>query len=163
MPLLNELKSSLKSKYSITVKHSLETFLGIHITYNTNGSITLSMPGYLTKLCSKYLTATDTPLATPMITDFNDEFQENAEPCDQKSVQTMIGEFIFTLKVRIDVCVAISKLSHRAKPLPTTRDVAAAKHLLRYFLGTLDSGITYYPTTSQRFWVLNLFTYCDAA
>ncbi len=161
--LIDELKAHLESKYTITEKKTLESFLGIHISYNHNGSITLTMPGYLTKLCTKYLSQDDTPLQTPMITNFNDEFQNDAPPCDQKLFQTMIGEFIFTLKVRIDVCVAISKLSHRARPSPTTRDLSAAKHLLRFFLGTIDVGITYYPATSDRFWILNMKTFCDAA
>jgi hypothetical protein len=43
----DELRAILETKYTITESQSLESFIGFHISYNTDSSITLSMPGYL--------------------------------------------------------------------------------------------------------------------
>ena len=93
-------------------------------------SITLSMPGQISKVCSKYLTEADTLLSTPMITNFNDDFQNASPLCDPVDYNCRIGELIFILKLRIDICFAISRLSHR-KVKPTVRDITATNHMYR--------------------------------
>ena len=61
------------------------------------------MSGYLQSLCKRYLPDATTALQSPMISNFNDKFQSNAPTCDKTTHQKLLGEIIFTLKVRIDV------------------------------------------------------------
>ena len=97
-----------------------------------------------------------------MITSFSDEFQDDSPPCDLQDYNSRIGELIFTIKVRIDLCFPLSRLSHR-RVKPTLRDLAATKHMYRYLLGTMSHGITYHPSTDQNKFVLQLMCWVDAA
>jgi hypothetical protein len=155
---IQQLRLLLSSKYTITESSSLESFVGIHVSYNRDNSITLSMPGQISKLCSKYLTSADMPLDTPMITNFDDDYQNDSPLCDPTDYNCRIGELIFILKVRIDICFSISRLSHR-RVQPTLRDLAATKHMYRYLLGTLHHGITYHASTSNNKFVLQLMAW----
>jgi histone deacetylase 1/2 len=157
-----QLRLLLSSKYTITESASIESFVGIHVSYNRDNSITLSMPGQISKLCSKYLTEADAPLDTPMISNFDDDFQNDSPLCDPEDYNRRIGELIFILKVRIDICFSISRLAHR-RVQPTIRDIAATKHMYRYLLGTLNHGITYHMSTNNNKFVLQLMTWVDAA
>ena len=159
---IQNLRQLLKSKYTITESFPLDSFVGIHIMYNVDKSITLSMSGQITKLCAKYLTANDTALNTPMLATFDEDFQNDSVLCDSQDYNCRVGEFIFLLKVRLDICLTISRLSHR-KVCPTVRDIAATKHLLRYLLGTRDDGITYHFTNNGDKYVLKLISWVDAA
>jgi hypothetical protein len=159
---IDNLRQLLKSKYTITESFPLDSFVGIHIVYNVDKSITLSMSGQITKLCAKYLTAIDTALNTPMLATFDEDFQNDSPLCDSQDYNCRVGEFIFLLKVRLDICFAISRLSHR-KVSPTVRDIAATKHLLRYLFGTRDDGITYHFTNNNDKYVLKLISWVDAA
>ena len=160
--LFEELRSALKSKYTITESPSLESFIGIHICYNSDGSITLSMPGYIKSLCKRYLDPSVMPLQAPMVSDFSDQFQNDAPPCSKEMYQKLLGEIIFTLKVRIDVFTAVSILSQR-NVAPTERDHSALLHILRYYLGTISHGITYHRCQQMNHFVVQMITWVDAA
>jgi hypothetical protein len=52
--LIDELKQQLQVEYTLTEAPSLESFIGFHITYNVNGSITISQPGFVTQLLEEH-------------------------------------------------------------------------------------------------------------
>lgn len=69
------------------------------------------MPGYIKSLCKRYLNPSIMPLQAPMISDFSDQFHNDTRRCCKETYQKLLGEIIYTLKVRIDVFTAVSILS----------------------------------------------------
>ena len=50
------------------------------------------------------------PMNIPMRTDFSDDFQNEAPPCDRTLYSTLLGMLIFVIRSRPDVAYAINRL-----------------------------------------------------
>ena len=50
---IDDLKQQLKIEYTLTQAPALESFIGIHIKYNDNGSMNLSQPGFIVQLLAR--------------------------------------------------------------------------------------------------------------
>jgi hypothetical protein len=161
--LVDELRRDLQSEYKITESPSVETFLGIHLQYNANGSLTMSQPGYILHLLEEYDMVDSNSVTTPISCCFNDEDQNDSPDLSQSDkdiYRNILGCLIHLLKTRPDISYAISRLAMRTNEL-TEKDISAIKRVLRYLKGTMYLGITFYP--SEHVDVTKLFVWVDAA
>ena len=162
--IIDELREQLKQEYTLTEAPSLESFIGIHIKYNLNGSMTLSQPGFIMQLLEEYGMLDSVLAKTPMSYLFNDEQQDNSNKLsyeEQKKFMSILGSLIFLLRTRADIAYAINRLSLRSTKA-TTLDMQALFRILRYLNGTRDLGITLCKDVTFSK-VVQLHAYVDAA
>jgi hypothetical protein len=160
---IDELKQQLQVEYTLTEAPSLESFIGIHIKYNDNGSMTLSQPGFIVQLLEEHDMLDSIIAKTPMSYMFNDEHQDDAEKLslsDQKKFMSILGSLIFLLRTRADIAYAINRLSLRSTKA-TMLDLQALLRVLRYLNGTRDLGITLCKDATLSK-VVQLHSYVDA-
>jgi hypothetical protein len=142
----------------------LESFIGINIQYNPNGSMTLSQPGFIGQLLEEHGMLDSVVAKTPMSYLFNDENQDAAERLsvsDHKKFMSVLGSLIFLLRTRADIAYAINRLSLRSTKA-TQLDLQALFRVLRYLNGTRTLGITLCQDVTIAK-VVQLHAYVDAA
>jgi hypothetical protein len=162
--LIDELKEQLQVEYTLTEAPSLESFIGVHLSYNANQSMTLSQPGFINQLLEEYSMLDSIPAKTPMSYLFNDEHQDNADKLsieDHKKFMSILGSLIFLLRTRADIAYAINRLSLRSSKA-TVLDMQALFRVLRYLNGTRQLGITLCKDATMSK-VIQLHAYVDAA
>ena len=158
-----ELIEIVKTKYEIVENINMESFLGYNILYNEDGSITITQPGFLSKLLKEYNLQGANGVTTPMDCNFNDEINDNAELCDNDNYRKLLGALIFLLKSRPDISFAVNKLAIRCEKA-TIKDYAALIRILRYLLATQDYGLTFNPTNySESKEIVKLYAWIDAS
>ena len=163
--LIDELCTTLKTKYILSESDNLETFLGVHIV-KEDGHLYLSQPGHIQKMCVEAgLTDETKPMYTPMRTDFNDQEQDDAPACDKSQFQTLLGMLIFVLRSRPDVAYAVNRLATRTKdPGPTTKDYEALKRVVRYLKTTAHLELVYAANCQAAAdAIFTLYAWSDAA
>jgi hypothetical protein len=157
--LIDELRQQLQKEYTLTEAPSLESFIGIHMKYNPNGSMS-----FIVQLLEEHGMLDSIVAKTPMSYLFNDEHQDNAERLslsDQKKFMSILGSLIFLLRTRADIAYAVNRLSLRSTKA-TNLDLQALFRVLRYLNGTRDLGITLCKDVTLPK-VVQLHAYEDAA
>jgi hypothetical protein len=161
--LIDELRRNLETEYKLTESPSVESFLGIHLQYNPNGSLTMGQPGYIQGLLEEFGMEDCIPVITPISCCFNDEDQNDSTPLIEEELEkfrTILGSLIYLLKTRPDISYAVSRLSMRSNEA-TQKDMQAIKRILRYLKGTTFLGLTFFPSECTD--ITKLFVWVDAA
>ena len=163
MDLIEELKSDLRKKYTITEAPELESFIGIHLTHNKNGSVTISQPGFIKGLLEEQGMLEAATALTPMSAGFTDEYQDDSEKLgeeDKLKFMSILGSLIFLLRTRPDIAYAVNRMATRTCRA-TIKDMYAIGRILKYLKGTVELGLTFNP--SQREDLTTIFCWVDAA
>ena len=100
-----------------------------------------------------------------MRTDFTDEEQDDASPCDKTKYQTLLGMLIFVIRSRPDIAYAVNRLATRcAGKGPTTKDLEALKRVIRYLKTTAHLELVYAAGSSATAdAIFTLYAWSDAA
>jgi len=163
MELIEELKTNLRKKYTLTESPELESFIGIHLSHNADGSVTMSQPGFIRSLLEEHNMMDCTTALTPMTSTFSDEYQDNSVKFsdeDKQIFMSILGSLIFVLRTRPDIAYAVNRMATRTCRA-TAKDMLALGRILKYLAGTVTLGVTFHP--SQREDVTTIFCWVDAA
>jgi hypothetical protein len=126
----------------------VENYLGMNIIYNSDMSITVSNPLIISELVEKANLKDSLCASTPMRSDFNDDFQENAlelTASKKLNFQEILGSLIFIVKTRPDIAYAVNRLATRTSRA-TERDLIAINRVVRYLKGTIHLGLSFTST-----------------
>jgi hypothetical protein len=136
--------------FKVTVEFEPKDHLGIEITREQDGSISVSQPIYISKLLEKFGMADCNPVSTP-----SDGTPLTAEgiPAENVPYRELIGTLIYLmLATRPDISWTVKELA-RFSHAPTKAHWKAAKRVLGYLKKTKDLKITYsksdYPFTLE--------------
>ena len=164
--MARELKDIIRQLVDITESVNLEDYIGIHIHYNANGSMTLTTPANTRKLiAATYPDPTAIPrnVFNPMRDDFTLYKAERDERlCDEERYQRIIGLAIFETKCRKEIVPAVSILSSFTHA-PTFEHMEALEHLVAYIANAEDIGLTFHPGTDTSAKFVELAYWCDAS
>ena len=156
-----ELKDTLLSKYTIT-SNDLNDFLGFNISYNKDGSMTLTMPKLLKATIDEFLSDDVHKPTSPMSDSFNEHDQDNSPKSDSTSFLSLLGKLIYLVKCRPDIAYAVARLSCRPAKC-TQKDWNALLRVLAYLRETADFGITFSKKDTDMNLLSTIFVYADAA
>jgi hypothetical protein len=143
---LKTIKRRLSETYEMKDLGVAKRFLGMQIEYGDDGSIKIHQEDYLRKLLTRHGMKDCNPVTTPMDTSVKLLATTDSDAlADEKEYASIVGGIMFAAVVtRPDIMCAASTLSQFLKNL-SSKHLAAAKRVLRYFQGTLTLGITYRP------------------
>jgi hypothetical protein len=144
---LDDLVTIFKKKYEIT-ESPLQTYLGIHMQSQQDGSMIFTRPGQLNKIFSSYITKDmpttypDTPMLIGRTTDIS------LDVCDKTSYQELCGSLIQIIDVRPDIKFALSRCAQRTQH-HLKSDMKALIRIVLYLKGTEHLGIRLQPGNHQ--------------
>lgn len=129
------------------------TFLGLSISRDTDGSITMNQSGYIDRMLTRFRMTDAIPAKTPL--DHSLPLLKST-PDEERSPLTLYQEIIGSLNhlavfSRPDISNSVSQLSQFLQN-PSASHLKAARHVLRYLKRTRDYSITY--RHSQRLIIL---------
>jgi len=99
------------------------------------------------------------PMATPMITNWNDIDSLEDKDVDPTLYKQLIGSLMYLVNTRLDICYVVNTLSYFMVE-PKRAQWAVTKHVLKYLQGTINYGLLYTRGKDIR---LSGFTYADWA
>jgi hypothetical protein len=164
--LIMHVEATFRLQYQLTISDNAENYLGMHIVYNSDSSITVSNPVIIRELLEKTNLMESTASVTPMRSDFNDDYQDDSPMLSvalKLTFQEILGSLIFIVKTRPDIAYAVNRLATRTARA-TERDLTAINRVVRYLKGTEHLGLTFTSPkehSSQDY--IQLVLYADAA
>jgi hypothetical protein len=154
-PHRKEVEDKLSEEFELKNFGKLRSFIGIEVNY-LNDKILLTQGAYIRSLLDRFGMSScktcDTPAASNSSTNFNDD-----RPCDGP-YRELIGALLYLSATRPDISAAVSELSSHLEH-PTNTHWQAAKRVLRYLAGTVDSGVAYNYTNTKQ---LTLLAFSDS-
>ena len=109
--------SQMTSKFTITIKDNVDSFLGMQISRNRdNKTISLSQPGYIESILSKFNTnpcPNDKLPTTPMMqSDLIDDLPTHLTPSQQTLYMKIVGSLLFlATRTRPDISFVVNYLT----------------------------------------------------
>jgi len=140
--LIDDLKLLLESTYVIEEDPGLTKYIGFQIVTNPDRSMTVSQPGLIDSLISKY--GIVTTAKTPMSSTFSTLQDSDSPLCDIHEYRVLNGALLYICETRFDIKFAMNVLS-MLSAAPQEKHFQALKRVLRYLLGTKMQGLTFLP------------------
>ena len=159
--MTDDLFATLRLRYTITSSETLETFLGIHIVYASDGTVIFTQPRRIEELVAKYDLANTRCPQVPMCSSFNDHNQDDSSLCDQHEYMSLLGSLIFIIKTRPDIAYAVNRLATRTQHA-TIKDFNCLLRVVSYLAGTKDLGIRFKSKLDAAA-ATRLYCYVDAS
>lgn len=159
--LVDETLRVLQSKYKLKTFESLEAYIGIHLTHNADGSVTLTQPAMIRQIFNDYKCKPN-KVRVPIPADFNDAYQDDSPPIDSQSYLRLLGRLMYIVRTRPDIAYAISRLSTRSQR-PTEKDFASLIRVLVYLNHTINLGLRFHKSSHDSSVPRRLFCFVDAA
>lgn len=149
-----EFISRLHKEFAIKDLGKLNYFLGLEVSYTTNGLL-LTQAKYAHDILTRAGLMDAKPASTPLtkstqITSHGDPFS------DLTFYRSLVGALQYLTITRPDLSYAVNQVSQFLHA-PTTDHFRAVKRILRYVKGTLSFGLTF-----QRSHSISLVAYSDA-
>ena len=139
---LEEFKRVIGLKYVYTVQEELDSFLGVHIHRNEDGSVKLTQPKLLAEIFEEFKPEEMRGTSRVLSPQTNQEDSDNWDdtPIEKVTYLHLLGALIYVTKSRPDIATAVSfAATHAVNP---TR--GAYKELLRcvqYLWNTKEAGL----------------------
>jgi hypothetical protein len=160
----NKLLAIIAKRYKFKECSTVESFLGVHVEYFSDGSVLFSQPGRIDDILRTYELLEVTPPSVPMIATFNDAYQSDSPKCDYTAFMTLLGILLFVVKTRPDIAYAVNRLATRTS-IATERDFLALLRIASYLGGTRNLGIKFRRNVSEFYQeaLTVLFCWVDAS
>jgi transposase InsO family protein len=155
---INALRAGLKTKFTLK-EFDARTFLGLQIERNPSESLLrLHQRPYAERILQEFGFRDSKPVSTPMLEHSLLTHEGNVDITLQKWYRKVVGSLNhLATHTRPDLAYAISCLSRHLEN-PNKDHEAAAKRVLRYLNGTLDTGITFQCRSNEPM----VFGYSDS-
>ena len=145
--LLGKLKKKLMGRLEMTDMDDVSRVLGMNVTRNhEEGTITINQKEYTEDIVQRYgmrgCTTAYAPGVGPEL--FLDQPEENLlNEEGKRRYQSVTGAAMYLVQFfRYDILYTVNQLA-RAMPKPSKANMGAAKHLLRYLVGSTGFSIAY--------------------
>ncbi|XP_052479548.1 uncharacterized mitochondrial protein AtMg00810-like [Gossypium raimondii] len=130
-------------------------FLGIEIKQGSDG-IFISQQTFASKVLEKFCMQKCKSVTTPVALGEKLSSTSEHDRVDEKAYRSLIGCLLYLTATRPDIVYAISLLS-KFMHCSNMAHLKAAKRVLRYVKGTIDSGVKFWKTKE-----LKLIGYSDS-
>lgn len=143
--LLDNFKNGLLKTYEYKWRENPASHLGIHLTYNDDGSIVINQAHYLEDVLERFQMDNCNPVRTPFATNtcLSQGTDDEVSAARHLPYMSLVGSLMYAaICTRPDIMYAVGKLS-QFNSCYTEEHWLAAKHVLRYLKGTLHRGIKY--------------------
>ena len=142
---ISKVKKKLKEFHPMTDSSLVNKLLGIHFTWEQDGSICLDQEFYVSQILDEFGMAECKPSQTPISPSI--QLSDSDSPClergDHKLFWRLIGQLIFLITAtQLDISFAVNQLSQFLAE-PRQVHLAAAKHVLCYIKVTIDYGLVF--------------------
>ena len=158
---IDEVVRIMRLRYTISVDLRLESYIGIHVEYERDGSVTLSQPNMIREIFRDY-NMTPKTVRVPMSSDFNDKEQDDSPRIDHIQYMRLLGRLMYVVRTRPDIAYAINRLATRANRA-TERDFQALLRVLLYLDHTKYLGLRFHHSRTDVSTAKRLFCFVDAA
>ena len=147
---------SLKEKFSIKCLGRLEHFLGVRVTHNADGSITLDQEAYVKRLLKTFNMEDCKPTSTPMAP--NLVLSKSHCPSTPEELQEMklipyrkaVGSLMYlSVATRPDITTAVGMCCKFMQSPGIHHWLHGVKHIFRYLSNCAALGLTYTRSSSQ--------------
>ncbi|XP_015162151.1 uncharacterized mitochondrial protein AtMg00810-like [Solanum tuberosum] len=152
---VNQVVTSLASKFSIKDLGNLHYFLGVEVIHNSNGLI-LTQANYVNEILNDELMTDCKSVNTPMSASELLTLSDGTHLTDATRYRRVLGRLQYLSFTRPDIAYAVNKLSQFMKA-PSDLHWKAVKRVLRYLRGTIQLGLRVTPIDE-----FNLHVYSDA-
>ena len=143
-----------RSKFEITVKNIVDSYIGIKINKLFDGRRELTQPKCLSTLFANY-NITDKPRVLTPVRPISQKPRDSSL-CDATAYRSLLGGLIFLLRTRFDIAFAVSIAATKSQA-PTISDMDD----LQYLFQTQDKGLILEKCTPHE--KLHLTCYVDAS
>ena len=136
--LISDIKAKLSSTFEMKDLGLAKRFIGLDITRNSDGDVIVSQEHYLRRCLERFGMQDAKPVYTPMDPSLKlRKRQDGDNSTDATLYREIIGSFNHAaIYSRPEIAFAISKLSQFMSD-PSDTHMAAAKHFMRYIVGTI--------------------------
>lgn len=131
----------MKKMFSMSDLGKLSYYLGIEVQQSTEG-ITVCQSAYAKKILEICGMDNFNPTLTPMEPRQKLSKESKTPPVDPTYYLSIVGSLRYLIHTRPDICYAVGIVS-RFMESPTSKHLAAVKHILRYVQGTINFGCSY--------------------
>ena len=137
-------ETSLEEHFPLVKQHEEVSYLGMVVSRNKLGDVTVHQSGYLQSLLIKHgCSSLKKAPATPAEMDTFTELDETEDTCDQKKYLSLIMSLMFIARfTRPDVLFHVSFLATRCQK-PSMTDWKKAMRVLYFLSGTKHEGLVY--------------------
>eukprot|EP00253_Pinus_taeda_P024037 PITA_24037 len=135
------IKKELRKGFEMIDLGYVHYYLGIEVTQHLK-SIFLSQKKYMEDLLNRFGMIKCNPLTTPMEQNLNLTSIEGKEFEDETKYRQLLGSLSYLTTTRPDISFSVGILSRFTKK-PREGHWSPAKRVLKYLMGTQDSGIKY--------------------
>ena len=160
--LIDDLELAIKSQFKVTVNMEVESYLGIHFDYLSNGDVKITQPLLLNSLLDEYSEELQAHRSRePLSAQRSDSSRSNdVTPMDVNEYLHLEGALIYLTKSRPDIQTAVSfGATHSVHP--TRGDFDELIHCLKYLQSTADIGLILKAGVPNRQLILKC--YVDAS
>ena len=153
--MLDKVVQNMCGRFETRVMEKLELFLGVELEWSGSVSsrtgVRLSQKRYVMDILRRFGMTEAKPVSTPMVERFFEtlDAEENKEVVQVELFQSIIGSLMYlALRTRPDILVAVVILA-RFSQSPTAYCHRAAKRILRYLRGSVNTGMVYRKGSMQ--------------
>ncbi|KAG8486268.1 hypothetical protein CXB51_019636 [Gossypium anomalum] len=146
-PAIDKFVTELHDRFSLKDLGRLNYFLGIEVTYSSNG-VFLIQQKYIQDLLCRALMDKSNSSPTPMVSTCQLSSHEGSPIEDEHLFRSIVGALQYVVIIRLNIAFAVNKVCQfMHKPLDS--HFKAVKRILRYLQGTLSHGLQF--TRSSKF------------
>ena len=126
--------------YEVTLDRDATSFLGLSLTHNSDGMVTITQPKLLLKLFALYPPRKDsTHRPSHPYPPLPKESDSLPQPADHYAYLRLLGILLYLTKSRPDIMAAVSFAGTKSSS-PTDRDLSDLYYVVAYLRTTQDSG-----------------------
>jgi hypothetical protein len=157
--IINWFKEQLSNHFTITIKSSVDSFLGMQISHNISArTISLSQPGYITNLMTRFnidINSSTSFPTTPMSQlDMQDPLPVPLTPSQQKIYMQIVGSVLFlSTRSRPDLSFSVNYLS-LFMTKASQHQLDLCYHLLKYIWYSRDLTLIFNGQSGINFFVM---------
>jgi hypothetical protein len=141
--------AGLRSHFTLNDFGSVKHYLGLHVIHNNDNTITLSQAAYIKQLAARFNMSAATPCPMPVIAGAVHSKSDCPTSVEDKAVMSslpyraIIGALLYAMAAtRPDIAYIVITLA-RYSSNPGIKHWQAAKHVLRYLIGTMYGGLRF--------------------
>ena len=151
---------AVSKHYEVTLDRDANSFLGLNLMHNPDGTVTITQPKLLLKLFSLYPPRKDSPPAPKHpYPPLPKETDPPPQPADHFTYLRLLGILLYLTKSRPDIMAAVSFAGTKSSK-PTDRDLSDLYYVVEYLRATQELGHILHTSTQAA---LRLYCEVDAS
>ena len=156
--LIDQFIAVVKTQYEVTVKDSVENYVGVHYEKLSDGSLKKTQPKLLNDLFTQYDIQNKPSVKTPATVP--SAFDKELEPYPTTKYLSLLGSLLYVTHSRPDIGFAVSFCATKSKS-PTVSDWKDLIRILQYLYQTREKGMIIMKQEPNCDLVMNI--YVDAS